>query len=317
MQILRKFCMITAGFVLAASLSFADTIYMKNGNEIKGIVVEDYKDRVVISTYEGEKTVFKKDISEILYDLLEQNLISLGDTFVCRQEFGKAYFYYEKAAKANSESRVARERMNYVMGRIFRARKQGKLEHIKRMEEYDKWPFLDSVVNEDFERNLEDEIGISVALERGKMRVVNVMAKSPAYDAGIKKNDIIISIWSQLTGYMSEEELARSLIEEHVGEIKAEIERAVVLKKTGKTATPYRDIISGKLNMLTDGLTIVDINEKGVGAAAGLEKGDLIVAINDMPTRYMPLKEAICIIESKDNADLIFEIRRNVTIWRK
>jgi len=98
-----------------ATGSLADAIYLKDGKEVKGIVVEEYADRVVISTYEGEQMLPKSDIDNIEYDFVEQNLVKLGDRYKERHEFEKAYFYYEKAIKTNPDYKVARERMNYSM----------------------------------------------------------------------------------------------------------------------------------------------------------------------------------------------------------
>src|SRR4030042_5854565 len=103
--------------VISAS---ADTVYIKDGEEIKGIVVEEYTDRLVISTYEGEKTFFKKNIDRIIYDLTEQNLVMLGDKCMSREEFEKAYFYFDKAGRENPGYQLASDRMNYVTGYFFR-----------------------------------------------------------------------------------------------------------------------------------------------------------------------------------------------------
>jgi len=303
-------------YIFRAGLSFSDTINLKDGSEIKGIVVEDYRDRVVISTYEGEKAVYRKDISEILYDLLEQNLIDLGDSHMRRKQFGRAYFYYEKANKVNPESRVARERMNYIMGRFFREKRQRKLDDIKRTEERDKWPLLDSIANEEYVDRLKDEIGITITLERGRTVIKNVKGKSQAQKAGIKKGDILVSVWGQLSGYLSENEVGTLLLDENIGEIRVAIEKTLTIKKTTPGARRYSDVIGGKLDMPPEGLTVTELAENGPGQKYGFKEKDRIVAINDMPTRYMPLKEAVRIIEDSKNRKLNFTVVRNTTIWR-
>ena len=68
-------------FLSGAFIALGDTVYLNDGKEKKGIVVEDYTDRIVLSTYEGEKTLFKKNISKVVYDLTEQNLVKLGDKY--------------------------------------------------------------------------------------------------------------------------------------------------------------------------------------------------------------------------------------------
>ena len=47
-------------FILfTAEISCADTATLKNGDLVKGVILEDYVDRILISTYEGEKSIMK------------------------------------------------------------------------------------------------------------------------------------------------------------------------------------------------------------------------------------------------------------------
>lgn len=294
-------------FLLSATLVFADTVSLKNGEEIKGIVVEEYKDRVVVSTYEGEKGILKADIREILYDMPEQNLVKLGDTCLARREYEKAYFYYEKAHHTNPSHRIARDKMNYVMGYLFRRREQDKLEDVKRRRDFDSWPPAPPEPEETLEKKLEDIIGIRLNEEKNRVKITKVRKGSPAFTVGLEKNDVLVSVWGRLTGYMSVESVARLLLEESFGEIKMGIEREIALKNE----PPFT------LDMLVNGLTLVAVKRGGKGQKAGLVKGDLITAINGTSTRYMPLKDAIKMIENPKRDTVVLSIRREVTIWRK
>ncbi|MDP3804542.1 MAG: hypothetical protein Q8Q87_03200, partial [Candidatus Omnitrophota bacterium] len=44
-------------YAIPYTLSYADAVYTEEGKELKGIVVEDYRDRVVLSTADGEITI--------------------------------------------------------------------------------------------------------------------------------------------------------------------------------------------------------------------------------------------------------------------
>ena len=46
---------------------------MGDEKRVKGVVVEDYDDRIVLSTIDGEKSIMKQKIERILYDMDEQN----------------------------------------------------------------------------------------------------------------------------------------------------------------------------------------------------------------------------------------------------
>ena len=313
---MKKILLICCVFMLFAVSAFADTVQFKNDEELKGIVVEEYVDRIVISTYEGEKTIPKDGIRKIIYDLPEQNLIKLGDVYMARRELERAYFYYEKALQANSKSAIARDKMNYITGYLFRRLQQDKLREVKRRGELEKWPGGAPAEEESLEEKLIEKVGIRVDEDDNRMKVKEVKIASPAYRAGLRKNDIMVSVWGKMTGYMSKDALWRLFLEEGVGEIKTTIERAVVLNKEKTAGKNYRHIIGGKLDMLPDGLTLIALDSGGIGEKAGLGKGDLIIALNGASTRYMPLLDAIKKIESRSEKAITLTVRRDTTIWR-
>ncbi|UCD55826.1 MAG: PDZ domain-containing protein [Candidatus Omnitrophota bacterium] len=303
-------------FLCRAFVALADTVYLNDGTEIMGIIVENYKDRIVISTYEGEKTFVKKNISKISYDLTEQNLVELGDRHMSRRELIKAYFYYEKAHKLNPEYKEASDKMNYVLGYLFREQDEVKRREIEKRREIKDWQGSASLADKDSKNRLEKDIGIRIAEEAGSIRIKEILKNSPASRAGLKKNDTLVSVWGRFTGYMPEDEIARILLEESPGEIKLCIRRDIILKKSQPRGRDYRDIIGGKLDMLTDGLTIVTLESGRAGQKAGLAKDDVIVAINGATTRYMPFKDATGIIENNSKGALIFSVRRDLTVWK-
>ncbi|NQU95433.1 MAG: PDZ domain-containing protein [Candidatus Omnitrophica bacterium] len=296
--------------------AFADTVYLENGEKMKGVIVEEYHDRVVISTHEGEKSILKKDIHTISYDLVEQNLVVLGDSYADRNKHGEAYFYYKKAVKINPKYKIARDKMNFTAGQAFRQSQKEKRDAVKRRQEIEDSSRPLPYEEKDFKKELEQKIGIIIAEEGDSVKIINVTDDSAADDAGLRPGDTLISAWGRFTDYMSKENVSRLLLES-LGEIKIDIQRDVVLKKESPAAIFYKDIIGGKLDMLRDGLTIVDLKEGSPGQEAGLSKDDLIIAINGASTRYMPLSDAIKIIENKKTGAIKFTVRRDATIWRK
>lgn len=296
-------------------VSFADTIITKEGKEIKGIVVENYTDRVVVSTYEGEKRFLKKDIRKILYDAKGKNFIELGDAYTARREYEKAYFYYEKSLAGDPGDQIARDKMNYVLGYLFRKANKEKQDAVKRRKELEEG-IKTGIRAENFEKELEDTMGMRITLDNGAIKISKVFKDSPAEAAGLKEKDIMVSVWGRLTGYMPEEDVARFLVREIPGEVKLGIERTVILKTPG-TKGKYNDVIGGELGMRVDGLTIIELVPGGPGMIAGIKKNDLIVNLNGASTRYMPLKEAFEAIEKGRASPIVFTIRRNMTAWRK
>ena len=317
MRAAAKILTASSVLTLLAASAFADTVYVKGGREIMGIVVEEYKDRVVISTYEGEKPILKRYIERIDYDLPEQNLVRFGDSYVARREYEKAYFYYEKAYKENQEYAVARNKMNYVMGYLFRTREKNKQTDIKRRQEFENWPPPEAEEEPNFQEELEEKVGIRIKEEENRTVITRVIEGSPAEQAGLKTGDRLSSVWGRFTGYMSEEDVAHLLLEESAGETKVDIERDLTLRNEPPYPMRYKDIIGGRLEMLMDGLTLTEVIKGGPGEKAGFVANDLILDINGTSMRYVPLSEAVRMLKDKGNPALTFTVRRNVTLWRK
>ena len=73
-----KIVLIFLGLIFIPTVIYADTIIMKDRTRMKGLVVDEYVDRVSLSTIDGEKYVFRKDIDRIEYDTPEQNFMQMG-----------------------------------------------------------------------------------------------------------------------------------------------------------------------------------------------------------------------------------------------
>ncbi len=312
-----RVCVVFFVFFACGIHLFADTVKLRNGGDIRGIVVEEYRDRVIVSTHEGEKEIFRKNILDILYDLPEQNLLKLGDACMGRREYEKAYFYYEKAHYANPSNRNARDKMNYVMGHLFRKRERGKEADVKRRKDFEIWPQAEKFEEDGLENRLEDVIGVKLNVKKNRMTITSVRNPSVAYKAGLRENDALISVWGRLTGYMSTENVAQILMNESFGEIKIEIEREVIIEKDKRSGKPYRSILGAGLIMSVEGLTVSGVAPGGKAEEAGLKSGDFITAIDGISTRYMPLKNAIKMLEDPKHESIAFTAKREVTIWRK
>lgn len=304
-------------FLLGTSASFPDTIYLKDGKEVKGIIVEEYSDRIVMSTYKGEKPIEKRIILKMEYDMPEQNLVKLGDKYMSLRQYGKAYFYYDKALKANPDYKPARDKINYVTGYFFRSKQQEKIKDVEKMQELEDWPVSAQRSDEDYEALLLEHMGIRIGQKSGYTKITKVSKNSPADRAGVKQGDFLVSVWGQLAGYMSLEEIGSFLMKKAIGEIRVGIQRNVKIKKDRPYQRSYKNIIDGKMDMLFDGLTVTEIADGGRGKKAGLRKNDLVVAINGAPTRYMPFQKAARLIEDRKHNPAVLTVRRDVTIWRE
>jgi C-terminal processing protease CtpA/Prc len=166
---------------------------------------------------------------------------------------------------------------------------------------------------------LEKTTGMKVAIDGKMPRIESIKSGSPAYEAGLKNGDLLVSVWSKLTGYLSLKEILDLLVHKSAIEIRCVIGRCVDVP-VNQNRTPIsspEDLIGASLVMEFDGLTISSVKEEGSAISSGLQKGDLIMAIGDNQTRYMPLKRAIELIRNSKGSAVKLAIRRKVIIWRR
>lgn len=304
-------------YAIPYTLSYADTINTNDGKELKGIVVEDYKDRLILSTADGEITVMKADIRELYYDSEEDNLIKLAEQARERRDYTKSYAYYNMAFKLNPNSKAAKDGLVFLQGYLFRQEQVRKEDDIKLREDFERSgsPIKAAKAEEDavkeMAETLKKTIGVTLGQSENFPVVENVSPKSAASEAGVKPGDKLVAIWARLTGYMNLKDVMAALLDKPSLELKCTIERTV------NVPVAPRDLIGATLAMEFDGLTISEVKEDTPAFGAGLKKGDLITAIEGKSTRYMPLKTAITEIKKAKGSVTALTLRREVLIWRK
>lgn len=302
----------------------ADTITMNDGKEIKGIVVEDYKDRLVFSTADGEMTIMKSEMRDLSYDSEEDNLIKLADQAADRRDYSRAMGYYEMAMKQNPASKAARQGMAYLRGNLFRQEESMKFADIQRQQDIEMYGGRAPLMKESdgidgMLKKLESTTGMRVSVIDGAPKIESIRPDSPASEAGLRPGDLLISVWSKLTGYLSMPEILDLLINRSAIEIRCEFERSlkVHVNRTMPFVARPEELIDATLAMELDGLTLSMVKPTGVSDLAGLRKGDLVTSIDGLSTRYMPLKKAIDLIRKRKGAAADLTIRRKATIWRQ
>ncbi len=303
----KKAIILSVFFVFASfGSSFCDTIYLKDESQVKGIVVEEYSDRIVISTEYDEAEMMKFEIKSIRYDLLEQNLVAMAKKYKEAGDYRRAYFYYDKARKVNPEYKEAIDGINYVEGFLFRQELGRKSEEVSRYQQVE--DFLSSKFKKEKLplSKLKELIGIEIKDTGKDIKVMKVYEVSPAAEAGLKDGDTVSSIWGRLTGYMSCREVAQILTKPANLEIKLEIDREIKV-------SPHA-IKSSQFDLRFEGLCLTNIPDGSEAFAAGLRNDDLILSIDGDSIRYTPLKEVINLLKSSPRTLLV---RRELTIWRK
>ncbi len=296
------------------SFAHADTVIKTDSSELKGIVVEDYKDRIIMSTVSGENTIMKSDIKELYYDEEWDNLIKLADQAKDKKDYIKALTYYDMAFKANPDSKVAKDGLVFLQGYLFRKEQDQKEEDVKKHEEIERQgapspaQTSDASAIQEKAGLLKKAIGIIIDTKDGFPVIKESLADSPAYDAGIRQGDKLIAIWARLTGYMKLGEVIDALLDKPALELKCAIERSLEMP---------RELTGVSLAMEFDGLTVASVRQDTDSYAAGLRKGDIITRINGKSTRYMPLNKAINMIRNSKEGTAGLAIKRDTLIWRR
>lgn len=304
---------------------FSDTVYMNDGKEERGIILEDYKDRIVMSTADGEITRLKSDIKQLYYDSEADNLVKLAEQSKERGDMIKAFAYYDMALRADPNSKAAKEGTIFLQGYLFRKEQVKKEDEVRKQEEFENFGAARIAEEKTAEENIKEmsatmreAIGITLSEKGGGQMIASVRANSPAEEAGARRGDVIIAVWGRLTGYMPLEDVMKSLLEKSSMEIKCTVERSVTVEHDpdSNITSSLKDTIGANFSMQFDGLTVSDVVENGPAFEAGLAKGDLVVAINGESTRYIPLKKAVSLMKKARGSLIALKIRRELIIWR-
>lgn len=300
---------------------FADTINMKDATEKKGIVVESYHDRLVLSTVDGEMQIKMRDIKDVKYDRLEQNLTSLGDFYYQKENMTKALEYYEKAYNLNPEYKESKEKFLHLRS-VLQNRPQKKIESDmdRRRSIFMKSGKVYESAGRDrsyptVKERFMNSTGLELVSEGQMPKVEAVAADSAADKAGIIKGDLIYSIWGRLTGYLDLDKIIDMIMDSPSSEIGLVIKRKMLLSDD-KDYTAI-DRPGFDLEMKEDGLTVSGVEKGSMAARYGLSRADLITDIAGAQTRYMPFKEAVKLINTRAREGKIeLTVLRDIVLWK-
>ncbi len=96
--------------------AYADMVILKNGKRIKGLILDEYKDRIIFSTVGGEMMIKKPDIRAATYDTEGKELMHIGENQIKKGRYIKAYYAYEKALELDPELAGGHERLRFLKG---------------------------------------------------------------------------------------------------------------------------------------------------------------------------------------------------------
>lgn len=300
----------------------ADTVIRKDGSELKGVLVEEHKDRFIISTADGEVPVMKADVRDLAIDGEEANLLYLAGKAVEAGDYAKATEYYESVLKIDPASEAAKKGMVRLRETSFQRAEavKGKTIRPDYVDRYGSVPIVgkrgDEV--EALTQRLFRALGLKLESATGCHRVSAVNRDSPAFGAGIRKGDCLVAVHGRLIRYMPLPEVMRLLLQEGNASVRCTIERTV---NVGTAHRPLSfnaaAIIGATLYLGSDGMAVKDVREGAAAKEAGMANGDIVTAIGGAQTRYMPLAKADEVLRSSKGGPVELTIRRETVIWRE
>ncbi len=304
------------------SPAFADTVYYKNRNELKGLVVEKHADRIIISTEQGELPVMLKDIAKIDYDDPAQNFVELGKKSEAENKLGVALAYYEKAVELNTNHEEAKRAALSVRNRFWASNNERPLSEVEKQQNiYDSWgtgrPIEEVTHARSTEQAVSLKAGLGLTLEKKGdwVRLTNVDSKKDGFAAGLKKSDRLVSIDSQSLRYLTEPVVASKLLAPRLTNCSLEFERDIYVRLPDEGAN--LKTLGFKLKLEYQGLFVRDVRKESPAQIAGLRDGDLVVRIGEAATRYLPIQKAVDLIQKTDEEGVPITIRRTTLVTRK
>ena len=296
MQRLTASIGVLAMTVLLPISARADLIYYNSGETLKGLVVEEHRDRVIVSTEAGEWTVLRKEIAEIFYDEAERNFLYLGNQALGTGNFPLAHGFYKKALQLKPGFREA----------------QDALERLVDLKKKQETPEREANPAEALQRRW----GIRLEIQNDWPVIQSVKENSFAAHQGLMGQDILTAVWGESLVFLSLDDVAKTLLGPAGTRVRVTIQRAVALPKegpgSGKKGWP-----GWTLNMELLGLTVASVELEGAAAETGLQAGDRIVEIQGRSTRYMPLEQAKRTVLDARKKGLTLMVQRDILIRRE
>lgn len=268
--------------------AFADIVYYKSGDLMRGVIVEEHHDRIVLSTLEGEKTIFREDVDEIFFPDPERNYLYLGNEALERKEFNAARGFFQKSLQILSGLEEVQDAL-------------------RRLEDLQAKTGMTPLAGSGT-LLLEKQWGLVLEMEEDWATVKMVETDSLAARGGLTLQDRLVGLWGGSLRYLPLGEVAEALLGPPGSAVKLTIQREVNLGFSGAGLT---------LEMRHLGLTAASVDPDSPAFRSGLQPGDRMVAINGESTRYLPLDKAKPMILSAKESPVTLLIHRDLMVKRE
>ena len=295
---------------------------MKDGSEMKGLVVEQHEDRVILSTEKGEVPVLREKIAKIFYDDPEQAFMQIGESYEASSQWGEALAYYEKAMQTNPNFEDAKKAVVRVRNQFWSKASAGPNGEIERQQAlYDDWgkpkPAVEKFKDQAQEqaRSLREGLGLVLEKKGDWVLVSQVVLKKDASIGGLKRGDRLVAIDGRSLRYLSAEAVREKFLSPQYSNFTLEYQRDCSLKKTGFE----KDLaeLGLQLKLEYQGVVLQSVKKGSRADKAGLKPNDLLISVNGASIRYLPLKKLLHAISAGPGSSSVLSVQRSVMLTRK
>ncbi len=297
---------------------WADTVTLKNGKLLKGLVVERHEDRIILSTESGEIPILLRGVKEVKYDDPEQSLYQMGRMYESQSKLGEALSFYEKAAELNPDFEEARNAATGVRSRLLASQSQGPRNEMEKQQAIqDSWsqgrgPVSETTTKPSPAKLLKDRMGLSLEKKGDWVLLGFVESKKTAALAGLKKGDRLVSIDGVSLRYLSPVVVCEKMLEPRLSTFTLEIERDLFIKQAERNPSK----LGFDMGLEYEGIRIKKSRAESAADMAGLKEDDYLVGVNGTSTRYFAVKKAAVLIQNSKTERLVLTVRRNAMLSR-
>lgn len=295
---------INAFFIWGEPYGHADTIFLKDGRKIEGVIQAQQQDSYIVKIKIGMTKIDKAMIDKIERLSSEENFVNFGNQYLNSGNYDAALEQYKKALDVNPGFQPANDAIDKVekIKAAIEEKRRAELER-KRKELEDK------------KNAVEQSFGFTLDGEGGQLKIISVNADSGAKEAGLKPNDLIIQINKQPTKGKSFEEIIDKLALGEGNSYSFLIQREVELTRKKIDYQKHTFVGVGIfLDVEENDLIINSVISWEPADLADLKPQDKVISIDGKLTKGLPVNDAAELLSGAELSSVILVIQRTAEI---
>ena len=285
----------------------ADTIILKDGRKIEGVITEEGNDYYNVKIKIGMMKVNKNTIAEIKKLSAEENFLNLGNQYLASNNLDTAIEQYEKALQVNTDYQPAKDAL-------------AKAEKIKGEAEAKKKSELEQKEKEAAGKKDRVKNGFGLTLEPSGdgMVLAGVVSGGNAEAVGLKPKDEIIQINDMSLQGKSLDEITDYLAKSENTTFTFLMQRESELTRK-KIDYQKHSFVGVGIFLDAAGKDLI-INSVIAGEPAelsGLRSKDKVISIDGKSVSGMSVDDAAALISGAESSKLKIVIQRSLELERK